>query len=172
MKRFFFLALVMAVLALIPVAAGCESADPQGDIDEALEVYSWFAMSPLDVDTDVPDESGEYFLVLDDRYCIYNDMDAFIRTYFSDEIATSLWGWETYKNVGGLLYARDEIGRRVDENIMDINCEITEQTDEKMVYEVKVDYLTTDEQPLSETYEFVRELIDGNWIYTSFVFYW
>ena len=168
MKRAAALLLFLAIL----ISGGVAMADtPEEVIEEAMEVYAWMTMWPLDVNVDIPGGDGK-FLVLDERYQTREALDAKLSDYFSAEIVDELWSWNTYDIVDGMLYAEEDAGRSIDENISEIAYEITSQTDERIVYTVTVNYLSEGDEVSTGTYIFVREFAVDHWVFTAFPFFW
>jgi hypothetical protein len=142
-------------------------------IMEAMEVYSWFAMEPLDVNLSAPaDGRVSCYLVLDERYQTFDALNEKALGYFSEKITSLLWSFDTYTIIDGLLYADAAEGRGINEEVADMSFEIVTETDNLIVYEATVYYLSDEDEPVSETFEFTRELIDDQWVFTTFPFFW
>ncbi|MEF9895108.1 MAG: hypothetical protein RSA12_05525 [Clostridia bacterium] len=140
----------------------------------AMEVYSWFMLQPLDVDTSKPDSSGTRYQVLDERFNTMQSLRDFVSSYFSDAIVEQLFSMNLYVEENGLLYTTEE-GRNIDENIGETEFSVTEQTPEREVYSVTVHYWgedQLDEAGEEEVFTYVRQLIDGQWRFVEFPFYW
>lgn len=137
----------------------------------AMEVYSWFVLQPLDVDPDKPDESGDLFQVLDERYNTMPLLRAYVSSYFSDAIVDELFAMNVYREIDGFLYTTTE-GRNIDENIMETEFFVSEETEDRVTYEVSVNYFSEDESVKEETFTYVREKINGVWKFTLFPFFW
>lgn len=136
----------------------------------AMEVYSWFVLYPLDVDYDKPNAAGDRYQVLDERF---NTMDALrdmVSQYFSDDIVEDLFSMGVYTEEDGYLYTTDE-GRQMDVHIGETEFELTEETDQEKVYTVTVNYWGEEDNPV-EVLTYVQQLIDGQWKFTQFPFYW
>ena len=136
----------------------------------AMEVYSWFVLYPLDVDYDKPNAAGDRYQVLDERF---NTMDALrdmVSQYFSDDIVEDLFSMGVYTEEDGYLYTTDE-GRQMDVHIGETEFELTEETGEEKVYTVTVNYWGEEDNPV-EVLTYVQQLIDGQWKFTQFPFYW
>ena len=146
---------------------------PYERIMEAMEVYSWFAMEPLDVDLSSPAAGhANSYLVLDERYRTFDALNEKALGYFSEKIVSLLWSFDTYKVIDGMLYADAAGGRGIDEAIADMSFEVVTETDKLIVYEAIVFYLSDENEPVSDTFEFTRELINGRWVFTAFPFFW
>lgn len=136
----------------------------------AMEVYSWFVLYPLDVDYDKPNAAGDRYQVLDERFNTMALLRDFVGEYFSDELVEELFAMGVYTQENGYLYTTDE-GRQIDEHIGETEFEVTEETEDRVVYTVTVNYWGGD-TPEEEVFTYVRQLIDGQWKFTEFPFYW
>jgi len=150
-----------------------EEETPYELIMEAMEVYSWFAMEPLDVDLTKPaDGYANCYLVLDERYQTFGALNEKALGYFSEKIVSLLWSFDTYIIIDGMLYANAAEGRGINEEIADMAFEIVSETDKLIIYEATVYYLSDENEPVSDTFEFTRELIGDQWVFTTFPFFW
>ena len=150
----------------------------EGDTDEdvlmgAMEVYAWFVLQTLDTDRSLPDSTGEYFRVLDERFNTPESMRDMLDFYFSDEISQSLMDMGVYIEEDGYLYTNDNDNRAIDERITETEMTVASQSDERVEYLVTVNYSEPVEDGLTkESFTYVRELIDGEWRFTTFPFFW
>jgi len=155
-----------------------EDETPQEDtpydlIMEAMEVYSWFAMEPLDIDLSAPaDGYANSYLVLDERYRTFDALNDKALGYFSEKIVSLLWSFDTYITIDGMLYADAAGGRGINEEIADMSFETVSETDNFIIYKATVYYLSDENEPVSDTFEFTRELINDRWVFTTFPFFW
>ncbi len=148
--------------------------DDQEDLLGAMEVYSWFALMPLDYDEDEPNADETKWRVLDERFNTPELMKDMLAFYFSDEIVNELWNSSTnpYEVIDGYLYTDGE-GREMDENIGETGIEVTNKTDDTIKLTATVQYEEpTEDGKTEEGFEYVRKLIDGEWRYTEFPFFW
>ena len=171
MKKLLAMLLCAALFAL-PCAMADASDDMDDMIRDAMEVYAWFTICPLDVNTDAaPTEDGRY-PVFDDILALPQNLQARLDQYFSEDIARSLWEWDAYEPVNGWLYGFPPTGsllaRPIDPTIAGFSCEVTEDTGTRRVCEVSVSYFFS-EQP--ETFEFVCEYQEEHWVFTDFPFF-
>ena len=140
-----------------------EESDWREDIlAEAMEVYCWFTTSPLDVDVEITDDSGEYYLVLDERFATYDGMREILTAYFSDSIADSLLDNGMYQCLGDYLYTKGE-AMMEESNALETEYVIAAETDGLVVYDMTVTY-----EGASEIVTYVLEDIDGEWRFTQF----
>ena len=165
--------LVCLALLICPALAEAPESGVREAVLGAMEVYSWFTISPLDVCTESPaSESGRY-PVFDNVLARVDVMQDCLSRCFSDEIIQSLWDWGAYEEINGWLYGfpagENPFARAIDPNIADVSFAQIEETDAKRVYAATVYYLYTD-QP--ETLEFVQEYLNGQWVFTEFPFFW
>ena len=136
----------------------------------AMEVYSWFVMQPLDVDLDKPDISGTRYQVLDERFNTMSALREFVSSYFSDALVEELFAMGVYVEENGYIYTTTD-GRNIDETLGETEFEVTEENTEQVIYTVVVHYWG-DETDYEEEFRYVRELVDGEWKFTEFPFYW
>lgn len=159
-----------------PEGDGLELTDtPESLIGAAMEIYSWFVMCPLDVDTSMPDESGALYRLLDERFCYKGDMDDLLAAYFCEDIAEELWTYGFYTVIDGVLYApADGEFRGADERIENVSYEMTEDSETRRAYLVTVTYTDDGDgtTPEEETLEYVQDYIDERWQFTEFPFFW
>ena len=167
---------LLLALLLLAVPAQADGSDARDDILAAMEVYSWFVISPLDVDEELLSPDGSMCLVLDDSLHHTQIVQRYLDYYFCSEISQSLWAWGNYADIDGLLYGYpyEQCGfaRPIDPNISEVDYELTSETDEEKIYTVTVHYLSSGDSDRSEALTFVRENIDGQWVFTQFPFFW
>lgn len=146
---------------------------PEQICSAAMEVYSWFAMAPLDVDLSMPDSTGVRFRVFDERLNTPENLGEVVREYFSEEIAQMLMGSGVYAEEDGFLYTAQEGARSIDETIVSTEYYLAEETDSARTYLAAVFYADeTGEIASLEEYTLLMEKIDGKWVFTSFWFFW
>ncbi len=140
----------------------------------AMEVYSWFALQPLDVDPDVPDSTLSRFRVFDERLNTKEKMTNVLQEYFSDEIVEMLLTSGVYAEEDGFLYTGAERTREIDPTIISTEYYLAEETDEARTYIAAVFYADeeTGEVGSLEEYTLYMEKIDGKWVFTQFWFFW
>ena len=176
MRRAITLILVL-LLSIAPCAMaeapGGEDDDARAMVLDAMEIYAWFVMSPLQVDPNAPLLEGGLRPVLDEELGNAETMNALLARTFSEEIISSLWDWDAYQVIDGWLYGVERedslLTRPMDEMISDIAVEITSDEADRRVYTATVCYLNADE-PVD--LEFVSERINGQWVFTEFPFFW
>ena len=147
--------------------------DQQNDLIGAMEVYGWVALGSLDYDEELPSPDGSMWRVLDDKFNTPQLLKGMLSSYFSDEIVTNLWNAQTnpYVEIDGYLYTAGE-GRNIDDNIDETAIEIMEATDALIKLLVTVSYFEPVDGVESEDFNYERKLIDGEWKYTLFPFFW
>ena len=144
---------------------------PAQIITEAMEVYSWFTISPLDVDPELPGTEA-VFRVADETLCDYDTVMGLLEDNFSTEIIEGMLAYEVYTVIDGVLYG-DGVGRGIDPNISDVEYEEISADDQRIVYQVTVHYVGEGENGIvPDVFEFVREWIDNKWVFTQFTFFW
>jgi len=138
----------------------------------AMEIYSWFTISPLDVDVELSDESGTLWRVADETLCDWEYVQTLLYQNFSAEVVADMLSYEIYTVIDGMLYTVPG-GRGMDLNIDWVEYKDTFCTEEINVIEVTVHYLGEAELGVeADVFEFVREKIDGVWVFTQFPFFW
>ena len=146
----------------------------QDDLIAAMEVYSWFALQPLDYDEDAANKDGTMWRVLDERFNTPELMRNMLSAYFSEEIAEELWKSPVnpYVEIDGFLYTDGE-GREIDPNIGETSIEVTENTELHILLTATVEYIEPQPDGAQvEAFEYERKLIDGEWKYIQFPFFW
>ncbi len=145
---------------------------PEEAVTSALEVYSWFAMRPLDTDPYLPDSDGSRFRVYDDRLNTREGLMSAVREVFSEEICQELMESGVYYEEDGYLYAGDE-GRDPDPTIAYVEYVATPEGEDKIWYTAAVFYSEEEGVITSiDEYTSLREKIDGRWVFTDFWFFW
>ena len=148
---------------------------PEKVITEAMKVYAWFEVAPLEADRSVPIQEANgvtYYKVRDGRYDTYNELYAYLRSIFSQEISDRLINNGVYHNIEGHLYHSNG-GRGADATIQNVSYSLQSSTDRKQQYVVTVSY-TQDQNVKNKVKKltFIRENLDGQWIFTQFPFFW
>lgn len=163
----------LAILALLAVGAAGFALEAPGDlIEEAMEVYAWMTIWPLDADWESESAEEGWYPVLDERYRTREGLNAKLLEYFSPEIAEGLWKWELYREIGGILCRDADEGREIDGEIAEIEYEDVSIAADRIVRRAVVSYLTEDESLLTEAYEFVALWDGAAWTFTEFPFFW
>jgi hypothetical protein len=146
---------------------------PEDIIVAGLEVYSWFTISPLDVDTGLMLPDGSAYRVADESLCSYDVIISLLKTMFSDEIINDMFSYEMYTVIDGIMYTTVGGGRWIDESIASVEYEEVSADEAKIVYNVTVHYhAVNDIQVEPDVFEFVREKIEDRWLFTQFTFFW
>ncbi|MGI6174316.1 MAG: hypothetical protein ACOYI8_10535 [Christensenellales bacterium] len=129
---------------------------------EAIEIWRRFTTDPLDVDPAITDDSGKYFLVLDERFQTYDGMREQVSAYFGDELTDALLQNGTYQELDGLMYT-DRVPEEKLSSVLETEYTIAESTPAMILYDMSFYY-----EDRTETATFVLEKIDGEWRFTSF----
>jgi len=146
---------------------------PEQICTAAMEVYSWFALAPLDVDPSLPDSTGVRYRVFDERLQTPEKLEEVVSEYFSEEITQMLMGSGVYAQEDGFLYTVPEPARPIDQTILSTEYYLAEETDESRTYHAAVFYADEEGNVTSlEEYTLMQEKIDGQWRFTSFWFFW
>ena len=145
---------------------------PEDVILPAMEMYSWFTISPLDVDPELAAADGSVFRVADEMLCKYETMIRLLDFTFSPELVEEMFAYGRYTVIDGFLYGTAE-GRGIDPLISEVTYEETHRSEDKIVYTVTVNYLGEGENAMEpHVLEFVREPVEGLWVFTQFPFFW
>ncbi len=146
---------------------------PEDIIVAALELYSWFTISPLDVDPDLISPDGYLYRVADEELCQNEVISHLLAETFSEEVIREIMMYEVYTVIDGLLYTTAGGGRGIDENISFVEYEEVYADEAKVIYNVTVHYHGEAEfYMLPDEFEFIREKIDERWVFTQFTFFW
>lgn len=147
---------------------------PKELIESAMQVYGWFEMVPLKVNyEDKKQVDGmDLYKVEDERYNTHEKLDNYLRTIFSSDIVDKLWDKNIYKDIDGYLYCADG-GRGANNFIEDVKYDVSQKSDKKIVYNATVTYSQdSGETENPKVFEFVREKVNDNWVFTSFPYFW
>ena len=192
MKRYVFSLVLIAVMLFVftacngnaPVSGNQANTPTDAEIEAAYqraeEAYAWFEREVLPFDFDdyaiVQDEVNtlptEYYRVIHDSISTLADLEAHLRTIFTEDIVRSLMNNNVmlYRDIDGALYTVGaERGGRMDAG--DEVHEIIRESDNRIIYRITVDILDWDTLETvvdTEVHEFVYELIDGQWLFSNF----
>ncbi|MCL2566291.1 MAG: hypothetical protein FWE24_10900 [Defluviitaleaceae bacterium] len=187
MKKY-ALALVMTVLFSLtacnqettsPVSYIQVSADTEIEAayQRAVEAFTWFNKStmPADWENQVTDENGNvYMRVIHDNISTLADLEAHLYSIFVPDIVNELFNaflpHQMYRDFDGALHTMGG-DRGGDLTKGDEVHEIIRESDQRIIYRVSVDVLDIDTLSRvvdTEVYDFVYELIDGEWLFTNF----
>ena len=143
-------------------------------IGEALNVYSLFISSAPKFDrTNAYDYDGVvYYKVTDSSLDTMAKLTEYISDYFSEEIVQSLVNIGRYIEVDGCLYTID-VSNSTAFAIVGEKYKTVDRSDSAEHYEVEVlqDNNADGKADSKETYKFVREKIDGKFVFTRFPYY-
>ncbi|MBQ1252359.1 MAG: hypothetical protein IIY02_05525 [Firmicutes bacterium] len=146
--------------------------------DSAYDIYQWFELGKLDVETDSEGMVATYTLsdgnmygkVADDEITSMADLEFAVYSVFSADIADTLLGYNLYVEEDGVLYElfADRGGDITRGDI--IKETVTEVTETSFTYTVTVETIDPETMEVigSEDINFVAELIDGEWLFTEF----
>lgn len=121
-----------------------------------------------------------WYKVTDERFSTVDAAKKYLGEYFSDELVDTILGQafrdECIKSKSGELYivpcVKDTFESRVE-------SEIKEQTEDKVIYSIDVQYFDKIDADSykkavfeTEKYSFVCEKINGKWLFTKFSYVW
>ena len=142
---------------------------------KAVEAYSWFDLTTMsfDVNSRIEYNGDIYMKVNHDSIKSKSDLEAYLRTLFSDKIVDSLLETNRYIDIDGALYAMPA-DRGANIFAGEEHHKIIRESDKKIIYEVTVDILDENFEKVvdQEVYSFSYELIEGKWVFTNFSLVW
>lgn len=156
---------------------------PQEDAQTALaagmEAYGWFNFGGLSCDyedTRSADNGWTYYRVTDQRFPDYRSFLDYLGSIFSQEIVEELMADRVFADFDGQLYCLDGT-RGADIFISQVDYSTKSAEENKIVYLASVTYIKDPSQDPPETdyvkdYEFVRERMDGEWVFTAFPYFY
>jgi len=138
---------------------------------KATEAYSWFDLTTMNVDANSQKEyNGDiYMKVNQEGIQSLSDLEAYLRSIFSDEVVDSLLETNRYIDIDGALYAMPA-DRGTNIFAGEEHHKIIRESDKKIIYEVTVDILDDNFEKVvdEEVYSFSYEFIEGKWVFTNF----
>lgn len=152
---------------------------PEDFIRPALDVFSWFAVAPLEADMaqvkQAPLETGgepvDWFRVKDTRLDTYQKLSAYVRNFFDEEITGQLMSNGVYRDIDGYLY-NTQGGRGTNITIEGEHFDIIDMNEDTVRFEVAVSYTADSGEPENpKILEFVMKKQNGKWVFTEFPFY-
>lgn len=142
---------------------------------KATEAYSWFDLTTMNVDANSQKEyNGDiYMKVNQEGIQSLSDLEAYLRSIFSDEVVDSLLETNRYIDIDGALYAMPA-DRGANIFAGEEHHKIIRENDKKIIYEVTVDILDDNFEKVvdEEVYSFPYEFIEGKWVFTNFSLVW
>lgn len=156
----------------------------------AAEAIGWFEMNTMtarsglsdiierynqnthsETSTKAASEDG-YTEIGDSRIKTYAELEAYLKTLFSDEIADRLLALGMYRDINGRLCGLDA-ARGSDITKGGSAAAIKRLSDSKISYTVTVELLSEDLKSVAgfETHGFTYELIGPKWVWTKFYLY-
>lgn len=176
-----------AVSALAPIASSAPALSPASSgptvtdeqIEEAygkaVEAYGWFDLTtmPLEDGTGMEYDGQFYQKVRHETIKTYAQLEAYLRTLFSDDIVGRLLnrgdGLERYRDIDGELYAIPA-DRGTDLTKGDETRAILRASDSKAIVEVTVQLLDPEAGKVTgqEVHDFSYVYRDGKWIFETF----
>ena len=142
---------------------------------KATEAYSWFDLTTMNVDANSQKEyNGDiYMKVNQEGIQSLSDLEAYLRSIFSDEVVDSLLETNRYIDIDGALYAMPA-DRGTSIFAGEEHHKIIRESDKKIIYEVTVDILDDNFEKVvdEEVYSFPYEFIEGKWVFTNFSLVW
>jgi len=141
-------------------------------IVSAMEIYSWFTISPLDVDYELAGDDGSVYRVADEVLCREDALMGMVALTFAPVVIEDMLSYQVYTVIDGMLYTVPG-GRGMDENIEWVEYQESYADEQKIIYTVTVHYFGEKDWDIGpDVFEFVREYQDGLWLFTEFPFFW
>ncbi len=143
--------------------------------DRAVEAGSWFSYRPLP-------SSGECVQIGDAKYCkvssprfeTMENLRCHLRHIFSEELMEQLLEQDApdllYQELQGALYVREDAGRIRDQSKGSQQIQVEQETDTAYSVNITVDLLGEDHATVVglEFWSFLYELVEDQWVFTSF----
>ena len=140
--------------------------------EKAREAYSWFDLTTMysDGSSQIEYNGSIYVKVNQEGFESLSDLEAYLRSLFSDDIVDSLLATNRYIDVDGALYALPA-DRGTNIFAGEEYHKIIRESDKKIIYEVTVDILDENFEKVmdEEVYSFSYELIGDKWVFTNLV---
>jgi len=139
--------------------------------EKAREAYSWFDLTTMysDGSSQIEYNGSIYVKVNQEGFESLSDLEAYLRSLFSDDIVDSLLATNRYIDVDGALYALPA-DRGTNIFAGEEYHKIIRESDKKIIYEVTVDILDENFEKVAdeEVFSFSYELIGDKWVFTNF----
>lgn len=146
--------------------------------EDAYTVYQWFDLDPLTVETD-SDGNVVFYSIDGNDYCekvddpavsSLDELEDEVHQYFAPDLAETLLDDGRYFESDGVLYAiAADRGSDITRGDV-ISKDVTDRSDTSITFTVTVETLNpeTGEATGSEDIDYQYELIDGDWVFTTF----
>lgn len=143
--------------------------------ERANEAFTWFKVTTLPFESSMKEVDGWiYNKVNHDFIKNYADLENYLQSLFTQNIVDELLNTEfkQYRDIDGELYVVSADGG-TDIYKGDATLEVQLENDVKFKCIVEVELLGEDYEVIGyETHEFSYELIEGQWIFTNFYFFY
>lgn len=143
--------------------------------DRAVEAWDWFFHKPLPGSGErVQVGDRAYWKVSSTRVETMEDLRSHLRRLFSQELTERLLDMDAptplYLELQGALYVRENAGRARDRSKGSQQIQVERETDTSYSVNVTVDLLDEDSVTVVglEFWSFLYELVDDQWVFTSF----
>lgn len=146
--------------------------------EDAYTVYQWFDLDPLTVETD-SDGNVIFYSIDGNDYCekvddsavsSLDELEDEVHQYFSADLAQTLLDDGRYFESDGVLYAiAADRGSNITRGDI-LSKAVTDRSDTSITFTVTVETMDpeTGESTGSEDIDYQYELVDGNWVFTTF----
>lgn len=143
--------------------------------DRAVEAWNWFFHTPLPGGGDrVQVGDAAYWKVSSPRFETMEELQSYLRHLFSQELTEQLLDMDAptpvYLDLQGALYVRENAGCVRDRSKGAQQIQVEKETDTAYSINITVDLLDGDQTAVVglEFWSFSYELVEDEWIFTSF----
>ena len=141
--------------------------------NKATQIYFYFEVNSLDVDSKVTvkDAGKTYYKVKD--YSTLADLKVYMETVLSENLVNNLIDkTDVYREFNGVLYSVDG-ARGEDISLGKETVTVTQSSNSIFTVTVKVEKLSDDYKSVTgyETFKDIYSNVDGKWAFTGFIYF-
>jgi len=141
--------------------------------NKATQIYFYFEVNSLDVDSKVTvkDAGKTYYKVKD--YSTLADLKVYMETVLSENLVNNLIDkTDVYREFNGVLYSVDG-ARGTDITLGKETVSVTQSSNSIFTVTVKVEKLSDDHKTVTgyETFKDIYSNINGKWAFTGFIYF-
>ena len=143
--------------------------------DRAEEAWGWFSQTPLPSGEErVQVGDAVYWKVNSPRFETMEDLRSYLHHLFSPELTDRLLDMEAptpvYLDFQGALYVREDAGQGRDHSKGAQQIQVEQESDTSYSVNITVDLLDKDHLTVVglEFWSFLYELVENQWVFTSF----
>ena len=183
MKKLLSLAVALCLcITLLGMTTGCNQekdfdTDANAVLAPAVKLFDYFYQFCLPVDENISQEvNGKTYYKVDfETYPTYQSLSDKIYATFSQEIGDQLFAQGHYIDIDGALYADNYDNQdKMDPNITNVSYILSEEQNKIIHYKAIVSYLPAESNgaPEMKEYYYDYELVDDQWLFTRFEYFW